>query len=66
MSIQEIREFCESIVPYQLRVHVRLKNGYGTLIGRIVSVDPEIFQLKTDDGAQESVRYAHVASVKSS
>lgn len=65
MSIDEMRGYCKSISSFQLRVEVRLKNGYETFSGKIngAEVDSDRFQLVTDDQEVKSVRYAWVAHI---
>jgi hypothetical protein len=63
MSPEEMRNFCESIQPYQLQVKVRLKNGTDILIGKISSVSSDRFQLSCDGQDQQSLRYSWVARI---
>ena len=64
MSIEEMRAFCTSICPYELRVQVRLRDGYKVLEGKITGVGAERFQLQTDDRVINELRFAWVARIK--
>lgn len=64
MSIDEMRSFCTSISPYQLRVQVRLRDGHKVMEGKITGVGAERFQLQTDDKVINEVRFAWVARIK--
>lgn len=65
MSPEEIRSFCEAVKPYQLRIQVRMKQDSIPLVGKITSVEPERFQITTeDDQLQRTLRYAWVARIK--
>jgi hypothetical protein len=63
MSTEELKDFCKSVSPYQLRVKVRLKSGAEAMTGRITQVEAEKFQLTTDDKTVEMLRYAWVARI---
>jgi hypothetical protein len=63
MSAEEMREFCNRIRSFQLRVHVRLKNASEILVGRIAEVEDDRFLLQTEDEVQ-TLRYAWVAGIK--
>jgi hypothetical protein len=63
MSPQEMRDYCQSISPYQLKVQVRLKNGQECLIGKIAGVEGEQFDLQTEDKGLQQLRYAWVARI---
>lgn len=63
MSTDEMREFCERIHPYGLKIQVRLKSHANLIVGKIVCVEPERFQMKTDDEGDECLNYAWVANI---
>jgi len=64
MSAEEMRSFCQSISPYQLRVQVRLKDQHEILFGRILSVELDRFRIMTDEKEIKDLRYAWVARIK--
>ncbi len=63
MSIDEMRSFCESIQPFQLRVQFRLRDGHQTFEGKITDVGAERFQLQTDNNGINELRYAWVSGI---
>ena len=63
MSAEEMRNFCQSIRPFDLRVQVRLKDRSETFFGKIINVERERFELETDDKVMKSVRFAWVARI---
>ena len=63
MSTEELRNFCQSIVPFGLRVRVRLKDGSDVFFGKVTNVDQDKFQLTGDDQTVKSLRYAWVARI---
>ena len=63
MSTDEMRKYCQSISPYQLRVQVRLKSAHEVLTGKITGVEGECFQLVTDDQDVKMLNYAWVARI---
>lgn len=63
MSPDEMRDFCQSISPYQLQVQVRLKNGSEIFVGKIGGVEAERFQLIVDEQETKLLRYAWVARI---
>jgi hypothetical protein len=64
MSKEELRSFCETIRPYQLRVQVRLKDGAEILFGKIKGIETERFELITDDEQVQQVRFSWVARIQ--
>lgn len=64
MSIDEVREFCQRILPYQIPVQVRLKADGEAIVGKIVSIEQERFQLSIKDEGVRQVRFSWVARVK--
>ena len=63
MSAEEMRNFCQSIRPYELRVQVRLKDRSETFFGKITDVQGERFQIETDDKTVKSLRFSWVARI---
>lgn len=63
MSAEEMREYCQGLCSYNLKVEVRLKNGSEILVGRIASVQSECFQLLVE-GAVQELRFIWVARIK--
>jgi hypothetical protein len=64
MSPQEIKEYCTRVQPYQLKVKVRLKSQYETMVGTVSGIDHRHFLLKTE--AQRDplrVSYVTVANI---
>lgn len=64
MSVDEVRDFCQTILPYRLKVQVRLKTDGESYIGMITRIDPERFELSTEDKGTQLLRFAWVARVK--
>ena len=64
MSADEMRAYCQSICPYQLRVQVRLKNGREIFVGKIGNVEGESFELVSDDNEIRQFKYAWVAGIR--
>ena len=64
MSIDEVREFCQRILPYQIPVQVRLKGGDESIVGKIVGVETERFHVSTEDQGIRPVRFSWVARVR--
>jgi small nuclear ribonucleoprotein (snRNP)-like protein len=64
MSAEEMRQFCQSISPFGLRVEIRLKNGSDLVSGKITTVDRDSFSLMTDAQETMSLRYVWVARIK--
>jgi len=63
MSQEEMRDFCESIQPYQLNVQVRLKNGQEIYIGKIIKVKNDRFEMELRNDESVQVRFAWVAAI---
>lgn len=63
MSSEEMRSYCLSIKPYNLRVQVRLKDGSEICVGKLGTIEDERFQLVTDDEGVKSLRFAWVARI---
>lgn len=64
MSAEEMRQYCQSISPFGLRVQVRLKDGSDILLGKITTVGTDGFALLTDSNETMSLRFAWVARIK--
>lgn len=64
MSAEEMRQYCQSISPFGLRVNVRLKDGSEAVCGKITSVARDGFSLVTDSNEIMSIRFAWVARIK--
>lgn len=64
MSAEEMRQFCQSISSYGLRVDIRLKDGSDIVSGKITTVGRDAFSLMTDAKEMMSLRYVWVARIK--
>lgn len=63
MSTDEMREYCERIHPYGLKIRVRLKSRADLIVGKIVRVENERFEMATEDDTEERLNFAWVASI---
>jgi hypothetical protein len=63
MSQDEMRNFCESVRPYELTVTVRMKNGSETFVGKVRGVSQDRFQLQVNEVEEQSLRFAWVARI---
>ena len=63
MSPQEMRDFCESINKFDLKMRVRLKSGCDELVGRVSDIQKDRFALVTDDDQEQFLRYAWIAGM---
>lgn len=64
MSFEEMREYCQSLSSFNLRVQVRLKNGRESMTGKIANVGTDRFELVGDDNVAQLLRFAWVANIK--
>ncbi|MEN9836213.1 MAG: hypothetical protein RL011_2406 [Pseudomonadota bacterium] len=64
MSAEEMRDYCNSLSSFKIRVQVRLKNGQEVMIGRIGKVDSDRFQLVSDSDVVHDLNYSWVARIK--
>lgn len=63
MSPQEMRDFCESINKFDLKMRVRLKSGVDELVGRVTDIQKDRFALMTDDDQEQFLRFAWIAGM---
>jgi len=64
MSTTEIREYCESVQSYQIKVKVRLKSEYEPRVGKVTGVDSKQFYLSIDREKEIiTVPYVTVANI---
>ena len=63
MSPDEVQDFCKTILPYKLRVRVKLKNEPEIQTGRIKDVQKDRFEFVGDDNVLQILRYNFVARI---
>ncbi len=63
MSPQEMRDFCESINRYDLRIRVRLKSGTEELVGKVSEVQKDRFALIGEDQTEQFLRFTWIAAI---
>lgn len=64
MSAEEMRDYCNSLSSFKIRVQVRLKNGQEIMTGHIAKVDSDRFQLVSDTNDVHDLNYSWVARIK--